>query len=336
MSDSVMENKRPDKKDRALDLFEEEENISDRASWIRKNIKEFDGDISEEYKKLAKKYRKLLKETKKIVKLSDQLQNKLNLAYNELDKKDKIITKDLKMAKKIQERLLPKQLPKVQSCNFASFYLPMDEVGGDFFDYIEIDENNVGIFLSDVSGHGVSAAFITSMIKTYITVDKENLLEPKKFILNLRNNILPLLIDKHFTGLYGVLNTKEKTFNFCNAGHDDQIVLKPAKNEIEKIFVKGSIIGYFAFPDDLYHEKTVRIEPGERLVLFTDGVTEIFNSEKKIKQNQYSIKGLSMCLLENSNKPPQELIQCVLDDIKKFQNKDTFSDDIALLVIEME
>ncbi len=330
-----IKNGKPDKMERALDLFEEEENVAEKATWIRKNLKDFKGDLQDEYKTLAKKYKKLLKETKKIVKLSDHLQNKLNVAYNELDKKDKIITKDLLMAKKIQESLLPRQEPKMNFCEFSSFYLPMDQVGGDFFDYIEIDEHNIGVFLSDVCGHGVSAAFITSMIKTYITVDKENVLSPKKFILNLRNNILPLLKDKHFTGLYGVLNTKEKTFTFCNAGHDDQIVIRTKTNAIERIFVKGSIIGYFEFPDDLYHEKTVNLESGDKLVFFTDGATEIFKSGKKTKENQYGMKGLSTCLLKNADKPPKQIIVNILEDIKNFQNKDVFSDDIALIVVQM-
>jgi serine phosphatase RsbU (regulator of sigma subunit) len=321
--------------ERALDLFEEEENISDHANHIRKNIKNFDGDLKDEYKDLAKKYKKLLKQTRKIVKLSDQLQNKLNLAYNELDKKDKIISKDLRMAQKIQESLLPKQFPSVKSCTFSSIYLPMDEVGGDFYDYIEIDDENIGIFLSDVSGHGVSAAFITSMIKTYITVDKKNILHPKKFILNLRDHMLPLLKEKHFTGFYGILNTREKTFTFCNAGHDDQIVLRKLSKTVEKIFVKGSIIGYFKFPDDLYHEKTIKLESGDKLVLFTDGLSEIFNNEKKIKSNQYGIDGICKCVLNNPDFTPDETVECLIDDVKSFQNKEKFNDDIALIVIEM-
>lgn len=258
----------------------------------------------------------------------------------ELEHRNKIIEEDMKMAKKIQENLLPKKDPVFEGFTFSSLYLPMEHLGGDFYDYIPIDEDNLGIFLSDVSGHGVSAAFITSMIKSNLDMEKEDLLNPATFFSRLQKKMLPVLTDKYFTAIYGVLNKANGTFTYSNAAHIPQLVYRHKKNIVEQITLPSIFIGLYCPPDESFEHQCIQLYPGDRIVLFTDGFVDNFTQGKRPAKETLKLDETYELLKEyitlHKKTKPAKFLNKMLEGAQKEHGKKAFSDDIALLLIEMQ
>ncbi len=255
----------------------------------------------------------------------------------ELELRNKIIENDLILARSIQQNLLPKKSPVCEGFNFFSKYIPMEQLGGDFFDYIHIDENHLGILLSDVSGHGVSAAFITSMIKSNIEMDKETLLSPQEFFEKLQARMLPLLSDKYFTAIYGVLDIKNKIFKYSNAAHVPQLILKNVKNKVEQIKLPSNFIGLFIDDDQQFETKTLKLENRDKLILFTDGFLDNFQNIHDDNYNDLSVtyKKLEKIVLKHKKLKGNDFLNQLVEEAKSANNKKDFTDDIAIILIEI-
>lgn len=317
-----------------FNLFRSEDNLVNEFEDILSNDKYNDNPLIKSCSKLFKGFKKLLSHTKKIIKVSDNLQSKLQQALKELRLKDLLLKMDLKSAERIQKNLLPDKGPDIQGASYSSVYIPMDEVGGDFFDFLEIDENHTGFFISDVSGHGVSAALITSLIKSNLEMTKKNLLSPSNFINELQRKMLPLIEEKFFTAFYGVFNKNNYNFTYTSAGHLDQLVIRSETKKIEKLFLKGPVIGFFDYPGYDFSQANVKLNSGDILVLFTDGIVELFAGTKSYK-TQYKQEGIADSVLRNFNKPAEQIVESIIMDAKQYQGKDKFEDDIALIVLKL-
>jgi serine phosphatase RsbU (regulator of sigma subunit) len=216
----------------------------------------------------------------------------------------------------------------------------MEHLGGDFYDYIQIDENNLGIFLSDVSGHGVSAAFITSMIKSNLDMETSDLLSPAEFFTKLQKKMLPILTDKYFTAIYGVLNKQTGTFTYSNAAHIPQLVYRYQTDSVEKISLPSAFIGLYQPYDEKYEQKCLQLYPGDRLILFTDGFVDNFSIGCNDKSESLKLddiyKNIKKYIASHKNIKASKFLQKLLEGAQKAHGKQSFSDDIALLMIEMQ
>ncbi len=315
-------------------MFDSEDEIIMRCREIVRSPEFTDNALLEHYEKLLSKYEKLVNDSKKIIRLSDRLQNGLNKAIDELHRQDILKEYDLQSAKSIQKNLMPDKPPEIEGFSIASIYIPTDEVGGDFFDYTIIDNKSTGFFISDVSGHGVSASLITSLIKSALDMDKKNLKSPSKFMNNLQAKLLPLLEEKFFTAFYGVLNRKNLTLNYSCAGHLDQLVIRNKSNDTEKLFIKGPVIGFFDYPGFSFSQSKVQLFSGDLVVLFTDGIIELFNGPKTYK-TQYGHEGLIKVIRNNFEKPVHKLIDLIIKDAQDYQGRKDFEDDIALILVKI-
>jgi serine phosphatase RsbU (regulator of sigma subunit) len=268
---------------------------------------------------------------------NSMLYEKLQHQKKELETRNKIIENDIKMAKKIQESLLPKSNPIFIGFSFSSFYQPMEHLGGDFYDFITIDHENIGILLSDVSGHGVSAAFITSMIKSSLDMDKDDLISPAIFFKKLQKKMLPLLTDKYFTAIYGVLNRKTKTFLYSNAAHIPQLVLRSNENFVEKIILPSNFIGLYVSDTDFFEEKSITLNSNDKILLFTDGFIE--NMRIKDEKNNINLDKsydfLSEIFIKHKKLKGDKLINKLILEAKNQNTEEGFFDDIALILIEV-
>lgn len=267
---------------------------------------------------------------KQVLKHNQELENERNKIKVSYD----LINEDLNTARKFQSKLIPILNPYP---SIHSIYHPMMQVGGDFYDFIQFKESHkVGIFISDVSGHGVSAALITSMIKASITQagDKK---ETPAILLNYLNEVFYDEFGDYFiTAFYGIYNMLNGHFVYSNAGHDWPLLIHQGKIEILQ---GGRSAPLAIFPNqDLpslkkrFENSECKLSSGDKLLFYTDGVTEV---RKKSEDNTFlSDDEFLEIIHECKSKPGKEFISSVFHSLIKYRGSDNFEDDLLLISLE--
>ncbi|MCP4135268.1 MAG: SpoIIE family protein phosphatase [bacterium] len=257
--------------------------------------------------------------------------------YNDIKKKNRTIEMDLELAKELQNKVLPQNLPDMPGVSIETYYMPMIEVGGDFFDFIYPDRGKnekFGVIMTDVSGHGVSSAFITSMLKVSFqnSFIRKNAARPAKVLSRINHTLLNNMGDHFCTGCYAFFDLKKRKAVFANAGHTPVYRIKRNFGEVFPIRPTGSVMGYFE--EIVYREHSINLEPGDRFVFFTDGLTEAINKEKTM----FDKKLLSL-FYKYYGMPTKEFRDLIIRKLKEHAlegMKETFEDDVALVVIDIE
>ncbi|NLK44577.1 MAG: SpoIIE family protein phosphatase [Tissierellia bacterium] len=198
----------------------------------------------------------------------------------ELIEKNKKMSKDLGFAKRIQEKILPTK-GVIDNLLIDYIYKPSEMLSGDIFDVFHIDENHIGIYISDVSGHGVAAAMMTMFIRQTMRSIIEDILNPAEALAELYKRFmkLDLEVDKYFTIFYGVFDTRTYEFRFANAGHNC-IPIKYNDDNMEMLEIKGYPIALL-FNEMSYNEKVIRLEKNDKILFYTDGITEAKDKDGK-------------------------------------------------------
>lgn len=202
----------------------------------------------------------------------------LNFYLNRIDE-------ELRLAARLQQDFLPKELPEVGPVRFHTLYRPAGYVSGDLYDVMRLDERRVGFYMADAVGHGVPAALLTMFIKQAlitkeITPGGYRLLPPGESLARLNT----ILVDQNLahatfaTALYGVIDTETLEVTLARAGHPAPMVIRGGPDGvIEPLEPEGGLLG--VFPGELYGAVTTRLAPGDRLFLYTDGIELAFGGE---------------------------------------------------------
>lgn len=245
-----------------------------------------------------------------------------------LDKKE--LEKELAVAKRIQETLLPKKVPVLYAVEVAALNLPCKEVGGDYYDLIKISEEKLGVAIADVSGKGIPASLLMSNLQACLrTLSKENL--TIKEIVTRINNIIYENTDEYqyITFFYGEIDTKKNKITFCNAGHNPPILLR--KDDSEILLKEGGIvIGWMQ--NVTYKQGEIEIKSGDQIIFYTDGVTEAMNSEEETFEEWR----LRKIIKENAKNPPKIIIDEIIKEIKVHIAGSYQIDDLTLIVIKVQ
>ncbi|HOM38059.1 MAG TPA: SpoIIE family protein phosphatase [Spirochaetota bacterium] len=257
---------------------------------------------------------------------NSELYNRIEKINKLLVNRDKQIQEEIKLASKIQKSLLGIP-PDLKGTKISCFYKPMERVGGDFFDFIMVkDPDVIGIFISDVSGHGVPAAFITTMLKVFIETSGENKISPPLLLKYLNKNLIPLMGGNFITAFYGVYDSENKILRYSNSSHNFPLLIRD-KHLIE-LKGKGKFIGVF---DDVeFEEKSIKLKNGDKLIFYTDGVIESVDSsginfEEKFRN----------ILLKNSELFPDQFIQNIYYELLFHRGDYNFEDDICLICMNI-
>jgi serine phosphatase RsbU (regulator of sigma subunit) len=255
---------------------------------------------------------------------------------NKLALRGRIIEKELSMARTIQQRLIPSANPQEW---ISAIYKPMDLVGGDFYDFIFFrDMKKIGIFLSDVSGHGIPAAFITSMIKSFI-LQAGRFREDPSALLHYLNDLLATQTNNNFiTAFYGIIDLKNHTYEYANAGHNMPYVLRgdciyqllPAKGGSPLAVFKSEEMRDF---QRQYRNNIIQLEPGTKIVLFTDGFLDTVNISKPGKD--FETEKLYELMIANSGKTSREFTVNLYNALLEFRDGDKFEDDVCLICVDI-
>lgn len=245
--------------------------------------------------------------------------------FKELERKKN----ELQIARNIQKSFLPKEIPQPKNFDLNALNIPAMEVGGDFYDFIPISKEKMGLVIADVSGKSVPAALFMAFSRTMLRAKATG----NPGVANIITDVNQLITAETESGMfvtlfYGVLNCKERAFTYVNAGHNPPVMFKAKTNNIKILKTNGIAIG--ALEEALFEEKEIKLETGDIIILYTDGVTESLND----KEEQFGEKRLLELLKENNDLSANKMISKILEEVKKFSGKRTQYDDITLMVLK--
>ena len=257
---------------------------------------------------------------------------RLETANKDLQTFQKRILKDLEQAKTVQKFLLPLKLPESKKVRFASLFRPMEELGGDFFDVVELPDGNYGILIADVTGHGIPAAMLTFMSSTTFKNAYVGLASPSTTI-ELTNKRLHQKMpgDAFVTMFYAIYNPTKMSLTYTQAGHPEAYVVRPSSNEIIPLKTGGTLIGVFSDQEVTFSEKEIPLLPGDKLVFYTDAITDTIEQYVGNPVNE----AFEAFLLSNINCDLDELFDRIYDYGLKCGGLSSYSDDFTLVGMEV-
>jgi len=250
------------------------------------------------------------------------------LFEEELEKK--LLEEELSLAQKIQEDLLPKDLPRLPGFDLAAVNIPSRQVGGDYFDVIPISETRTGMAIADVSGKGAGAALLMANLQAFLRALVPDAHSIPDLVHRLNNLIHQNTgLDKYITLFYGELDALKRTFTFSNAGHNPPIWVN-ALGQIRELTTGGIVLGML--PDMEYAIETVPLAPGDRIVLYTDGVTEAQNGSGE----EFGEEALKGFVSRKEKYSSAVWIKALVDAVGQFRGEALQSDDLTLMVVQVE
>jgi phosphoserine phosphatase RsbU/P len=235
---------------------------------------------------------------------------------------------ELEVARSLQLAILPSAFPARPGCDAAARMIPATEMGGDFYDYIELPTGEIGLVIADVSGHGVPAAFFMAVARTNLREQAVHHIDPGECLAHTNDALCaqnPL--DLFVTVFYCVLDPKTGALRYANGGHNPPYVRRAAGSVETLSGAGGLVLG--ALPGAKYLTHTVQLLSGDRLVLYTDGVTEAFNPTEEL----YGTRRLTDEVHVHGGGTPAALIERICRSVTNFAGSAPQSDDITLTVL---
>ncbi len=251
----------------------------------------------------------------------------LRRAMDEVMARDAELRYNLTAAGRFQTRLLlPKAPPDWPELRWGMHYAPLDHLGGDYYDFASPDSDHLGFLIADASGHSIAAAMVAIMSRTAFS-EVSGLLTSPGAVLSEMNARLQGLADERFvTAFYGVLNRRTRVLTYANAGHPYPLRLAARTGAVTELVASGFMLGIM--PEERYRERSVQLEPGDRLCFYTDGVVEARNSMGE----GYGVERLCEVLAPHGRLPADELASKLVAAQREFREGHPLSDDVTLVV----
>jgi sigma-B regulation protein RsbU (phosphoserine phosphatase) len=248
-----------------------------------------------------------------------------------LSSHDKLIAlkQELEIAKVIQTSILPKTFPEKKEFEIFAKMIPAKEVGGDLYDFFMLDKYRLAVVLGDVSGKGIAAAMLMAVSKTLIKATAYKGMPADNVLYEVNNLLADDSPPNMFvTVFYGVLDTRNGSFEYSNGGHNAPFLISSDGNITQLDNIGGLLLG--AIKDSEYESNIITLKPDDYLVLYTDGVTEAFNKDDEEYEDKRLIDSLQDAGKENAGK----LVEKVIADVQKFSEGVEQSDDITCLALK--
>jgi len=254
---------------------------------------------------------------------------------NALQEQSLVIDDELKMARSIQKRIIPVKAPLK---NIAFYYRPMNRVGGDFLDFIMMREDSIGILISDVSGHGVPAALITSMLKSFVLQSGERKQNPELLMAYLNDSLIDHTAGNFITAFYCIYNPGDINLAYCNAGHPAPYIISdrgveqvPSVNRMLPLAVFNSI--ELAEYNKKYCNSHTVLKKGDRLLLFTDGLIEARTG--RFTKEMFGDSELENILFQHRKLPIDEFLPLINMKLSEYCQSENLEDDICMVCIDI-
>jgi sigma-B regulation protein RsbU (phosphoserine phosphatase) len=260
-----------------------------------------------------------------------ETQERLEAANRELVRFERRITQELDQARDAQRSLLPQEMPRDDRLCFAHKYVPLAEIGGDFFDVIELDRGIYGILVADVTGHGIHAALLAFMS----AISFKNAAPGQSSTKAVLNRVNELLHGKMHGGnfvamFYAIVDVNRRTLTYTQAGIPPGLLIRPGDGQIMLLEAKSPLLGLF---DGLqFAEETVRLAPGDKVLFYTDAVTEAIRADGEMM----GIGGLRSFLEQRGDLGIEALVEQVYAYGQRFSGQAQYEDDFTLVGLEIQ
>ena len=248
----------------------------------------------------------------------------------------KQIDRDMQAAQQIQASLLPQALPEINGLQLAAYNLPAFDIGGDYYDFIEIDDDHLGIAIADVAGKGIGGAMMMAVCQGVLRTRAKQERSPAKMLSEL-NRVLSTNLpeDMFITMLYMVLNTRTRELKFSRAGHERPLLCRNCDGTrmAEPLDAPGIAIG-LTEPDvfDMaIQDISLQLEPGDAIIAYTDGITEALNE----KGDEWGLDNLLGLIRTDSPESPDALMNAVKSSITRYVGAQQQYDDMTLLALKI-
>jgi serine phosphatase RsbU (regulator of sigma subunit) len=242
----------------------------------------------------------------------------------------KRIEDQLHIAQEVQSRLLPSDPPALAGYDIAGLSLPTYDIGGDYFDYFPVAGGGLGLVIADVSGKGIPAALIMATFRALLRTHARRDADAARVVQAVNAQLVESVgLPAFVTAVYGVLDAATGRFAYANCGHNPPLVVR-ATGRVDLLGSSGPFLGVFAQAE---HESGEAVlEPGDRLVLFTDGVVDTFHADG----TEFGVDRLADTIRRSNGAGVQDILQRVVEATRGFSGSTTFQDDFTLMIVQRE
>lgn len=256
--------------------------------------------------------------------------NNLLLRQNEeLTQISERLTLEMRQVQAIQESLLPQHLPDFPGLEFASHYLPTAEASGDYYDFLDLSSNHVGILVADVSGHGAASAVVMAIMRVLAQANLNQLLLAGG-ALSVLNSLMTRFVpgEQFVTAVYSIYNRLTGSLSYATAGHPPPILIRAADKSVSLLPTKPKFPLRLFEPVE-YETLEVRLEPGDAVIFYTDGLTELWNTDRELAGEERLVEWLK-------DSPPETasgILWKILEQASLFTEGSPPVDDFTIVVV---
>jgi len=293
--------------------------------------------VHREFDRLKERVRTLENERKRTTRPAragsgsdDRALRELEATNKKLEDLNRKLVRELDLAAVLQRSLIPLRLSPKGCVRCASRYEPMGKVGGDYFDIVDLQKGRKGVIVADVSGHGVSSAFISAMLKMFFINFAPSCSAPSELLEKLNKEYCGIIqTGEYVTAFYAVFDPKKEQVSYCGAGHPSSLLYRGRNGEIEPLASDGFFIGMYA--DAGYADSLAGFEAGDRCLFYTDGIIEAYSEQKK---EQFGEERLLRSFRRHAGEPLESMVCSIVNGVKRFMGKSRFLDDLAIVSVE--
>jgi serine phosphatase RsbU (regulator of sigma subunit) len=280
--------------------------------------KRYEDDLREANRVMAERAREI-----------ERLNQELGERNRELSDRNDRIRIELEMASEVQSTLLPQCFPRSCGLDFHVVYAPSGWVGGDYYDFVELAGGSVGILIADVAGHGMPAAFIATAAKMAFESYAASDPVPSRLVTRMNERLLPIVKGgRYITLFYAVYNPADRALLYVQAGHPRPVLVRARDNSLLELESPGRPLGIVA--EGQYEDRSVVLEPGDKLILFTDGVSECVNAAYE----RFGASRLAKVIERSASLPVRRIVEEIYSELQRFAAAPEFSDDITLMGVQ--
>jgi len=261
----------------------------------------------------------------------DERTRELTAANTALNAKDELIQMELDFASEIQKGIIPAKIEEWNGLKFYGYYKPMEKVSGDYYDVFPTHAGRLGVLMADVSGHGVPAALITTMAKVAFARAAQNTYSPAETFRIVNDQLLEIVTTQDYLTAFYLTIDEAHHFNYGNASHQLGKIVRSATGTVESLDTSGLFVGAMPEANESYGEGEDKLLAGDRLFLFTDGLTEMRNAEGE----EFGIDRFDALLAAQKEIPADQVVSAVIKSIFDFAQGNKPSDDISILMVEV-
>jgi len=240
----------------------------------------------------------------------------------------------LEVARQVQMSFLPRMMPGINGLDVAAKCIPAFEVGGDYFDFVQLDDRRLGVAIGDVSGKGTKAAFYMTLLKGFLRALARSSQSPATILKEINTLFYENASrDAFISMIYGVFDLDARELIMARSGHNPVLLHRTQNNSIDTIVCDGLALGLDKGPlfDEKMQERSVTFMPGDVFIFYTDGITEARNKDTE----EFGEERLEKALMNYAPGEANAILDGIYKEVQKFKKKAELEDDMTMVVVKI-